>query len=997
MATSTTLRHVLVVSDVPPPDAPASGLGFDDDTTSASVVSPDEDLRERLASAGADCLLVDVDPDESRSVLSTLRAAAPETPAVVFAADPDEEFVTATLDAGATDVVQSRLAATPPELVRHRVESAIDAGPPTRAREGRLYEGIVETTGVTAAVYDEQGRFVVANSRLAELYGTTPEALRGEPSHLLSTIRERAEEGDPFADLVAGRSGEFRTELELDYPTQEGRVTDVRLSRLAEDGEFLGVAAIGRDVTERRARERQIASQRDDLARLDRLNAVIRDVHQALVGARTREAIETAVCERLTAAGRYRFAIALRADGEGTLVPAAWTDGADGLIDAVLPLEEVTAETSPALRAHETGTTQVVERVADRPDSVPWRDPFLEAGIGSIATVPIVYGDTQYGAVTVCAGGEDAFDEREVAVLDELGETVGHAIAAAERREREETLTALYEATRELLGTETEGAVCDVAVDAASEALDLPEVGIFLFDGTENVLRPASATDELVAFYGGTDTFGPGRADSETWHAFATGETKVFDDISESERVANPDTEARSSFVRPLGEHGVFVAASTEVGAFDGSRRKLLGLLAATAETALDRVAGRADVREREQELADRSRRIERLSRVAALFEDVAGAVVRATTREEIERRVCERLIEENAVAFAWVGAVGPDGAALEPRDWAGDDGGYLDAVAVDGDEPAPRAAATGSTVTVGNVTDHLRDAQWARAAADRGYQSAVAVPLGYGETTYGVAAAYATEPHAFEGTAAALDELGDLVGFAINAAETRRGVLADRVTELELRLPGTDTFVNAVADLAGEPVQYLELAPAGDGRTDILFALEDADVEAVLGLQAEFVGVEVLDHVGDEERARFRATVTGRTVASTLLSSGAVPRRVVAHPDVTVAVVELPAQRDVRVVVDRVAETYPGVELVSRRDRAGRDRRDLRGVLETELTDRQREVLTAAYESGFFQSPRETTGAQLADLLGVSQPTITHHLREAQRRLFAAIFDDES
>ncbi|PSQ29516.1 hypothetical protein BRD09_06175 [Halobacteriales archaeon SW_10_68_16] len=883
MATSTTLRHVLVVSDVPPPDAPASGLGFDDDTTSASVVSPDEDLRERLASAGADCLLVDVDPDESRSVLSTLRAAAPETPAVVFAADPDEEFVTATLDAGATDVVQSRLAATPPELVRHRVESAIDAGPPTRAREGRLYEGIVETTGVTAAVYDEQGRFVVANSRLAELYGTTPEALRGEPSHLLSTIRERAEEGDPFADLVAGRSGGFRTELELDYPTQEGRVTDVRLSRLAEDGEFLGVAAIGRDVTERRARERQIASQRDELARLDRLNAVIRDVHQALVGARTREAIETAVCERLTAAGRYRFAIALRADGEGTLVPAAWTDGADGLIDAVLPLEEVTAETSPALRAHETGTT----------------------------TVPIVYGDTQYGAVTVCAGGQDAFDEREVAVLDELGETVGHAIAAAERREREETLTALYEATRELLGTETEGAVCDVVVDAASEALDLPEVGIFLFDGTENVLRPASATDELVAFYGGTDTFGPGRADSETWHAFATGETKVFDDISESERVANPDTEARSSFVRPLGEHGVFVAASTEVGAFDGSRRKLLGLLAATAETALDRVAGRADVREREQELADRSRRIERLSRVAALFEDVAGAVVR-----------------------------------------------YLDAVAVDGDEPAPRAAATGSTVTVGNVTDHLRDAQWARAAADRGYQSAVAVPLGYGETTYGVAAAYATEPHAFEGTAAALDELGDLVGFAINAAETRRGVLADRVTELELRLPGTDTFVNAVADLAGEPVQYLELAPAGDGRTDILFALEDADVEAVLGLQAEFVGVEVLDHVGDEERARFRATVTGRTVASTLLSSGAVPRRVVAHPDVTVAVVELPAQRDVRVVVDRVAETYPGVELVSRRDRAGRDRRDLRGVLETELTDRQREVLTAAYESGCSASP---------------------------------------
>ena len=93
-------------------------------------------------------------------------------------------------------------------------------------------------------------------------------------------------------------------------------------------------------------------------------------------------------------------------------------------------------------------------------------------------------------------------------------------------------------------------------------------------------------------------------------------------------------------------------------------------------------------------------------------------------------------------------------------------------------------------------------------------------------------------------------------MGFAINAAETRQAVFADRVTELELRLPGTDTLVNAVAALAGEPVRYLELAPAGDGRTEVLFALADADVEAVLELQAEFVGVEALDHVGDERTA---------------------------------------------------------------------------------------------------------------------------------------------
>jgi predicted DNA binding protein len=115
----------------------------------------------------------------------------------------------------------------------------------------------------------------------------------------------------------------------------------------------------------------------------------------------------------------------------------------------------------------------------------------------------------------------------------------------------------------------------------------------------------------------------------------------------------------------------------------------------------------------------------------------------------------------------------------------------------------------------------------------------------------------------------------------------------------------------------------------------------------------------------------------------------------VTTHPDHTVAVVGLPDPGEVRTFVDRLEERYPGTELVSRRERTEHDGTDLHRVLDSGLTDRQREVLATAYESGFFESPRETTGVELAELLGVSQPTVTHHLREGQRRLFAALFDD--
>ncbi|MFC6737298.1 helix-turn-helix domain-containing protein, partial [Halolamina salina] len=59
-------------------------------------------------------------------------------------------------------------------------------------------------------------------------------------------------------------------------------------------------------------------------------------------------------------------------------------------------------------------------------------------------------------------------------------------------------------------------------------------------------------------------------------------------------------------------------------------------------------------------------------------------------------------------------------------------------------------------------------------------------------------------------------------------------------------------------------------------------------------------------------------------------------------------------------------------------------------------LTDRQLEAIRTAYFSGFFDRPRKHTGTEIADAMGISQPTFSHHLREAQRRLCAVLFEAE-
>ena len=871
--------------------------------------------------------------------------------------------------------------------------------------ERDLIEHIYETSPTGIGVLDGNAIMQRANERAADIFGVDRESLLGKTyDEIPFEVTDADGNPIPPAEFPASRAirtGEprYNDEVQIHRPDGDALWVSFNSVPIHEDGTVHRVLSTMQDVTDRRERAEKIASQRDELAMLNRINSIIRDVDEALLEAESREEILQAVCSRFTESDRYQFALALEAVG-GRLDARVWADGATTFVDGVFPIDGVTAENSPAVRTIETGEVEVIRDVVDddRYPTAKWREDALDADVRSLAALPLEYGKRNYGVITIYATEPDAFTERELAVLDELGGTVAHAIAAVESREREATLTSLYETTQDLLAAESRQEVSDVVVETAADVLTFSGVGLFLFDDDDNVLRPAAATDELLEFYGDSVVFGPGEADSVTWRAYATGETLQFDDIRTTDRLTNPDTDARGTLFVPLGDHGVFVGASTTIGAFDEETQNLVGLLAATTEAALDRVTGRMDIRERDQELARRARRLEQTKHILDCFRDVDGLLRRAGTRTAIEEGVCNRLAEGGEHTFVWMGTVAPDGDRLVPRAWAGEQDGYLDDVSLEtgSDEPAVRTAMTGEMTHFTDVTDHLQDEPWTRAAVDRNVQSAIAVPLVYGDTTYGVLAMYAGAPDAFEGLVAeVLPELGERIAHSINTVETKRGVLAEQFTELELTFEGSDRFLNAVAAIADEPVSYREITPAGRNTARVLFALSDPPVEEVLALESEYVSVQSLSHTERRNEHIFRATLSGRTITATLLDCGGIPQDVVKTATETRAVVKLSQQLDVRVFLERVREAYPTVELVRREDNESQSGpEDIRVALDQHLTDRQREVLLTAFESGFFQSPRETTGSELAEMLDISQPTVTHHLREAQNRLFSALFD---
>lgn len=65
-------------------------------------------------------------------------------------------------------------------------------------------------------------------------------------------------------------------------------------------------------------------------------------------------------------------------------------------------------------------------------------------------------------------------------------------------------------------------------------------------------------------------------------------------------------------------------------------------------------------------------------------------------------------------------------------------------------------------------------------------------------------------------------------------------------------------------------------------------------------------------------------------------------------------------------------------------------------GSSESALTAAQREALAAAHESGYFQVPRETSLAGVAERIGISPQATSERLRRAEEKLVSQVLDEQ-
>jgi len=592
------------------------------------------------------------------------------------------------------------------------------------------------------------------------------------------------------------------------------------------------------------------------------------------------------------------------------------------------------------------------------------------------------------------------------ALRDDSG-TVTRSLLAFEditdRKRRENTLEQLNEFGRELAEVETFEAACERAATAARDIVGLSITSVERYDAETGQLEPCARTDRAEGRFGEAPLFGP--ESDLVWDAFVGNEPRVTSDLAESDEFDDSQTPLASAIVLPIAEHGVLICGEIEPDAFSDTSVTLARLLVENVRAAFDRLEREVELREQKTELERKNERLRRVQRVNDQTREITEALMEATSEAEIKRVVCERLANSDPYRFVWFGErdIATDGVVATAS--AGVEEGYLDEIEVTADTsetglgPAERAVRTREVQLQNDLQSDPPFEPWRQAAMQRGYRASIAVPVVYNDTLYGLLNLYANEPDVFtDMEEAVLTELGGMVGYALNAMERYDALVSEESVELEFLI---EDFSNPLLELLEEQDASARLENIGArkaGSLQVFVAFDGVAVETLRDFFENRLGTDELTLVRDhDEEIIVELSLPEETFLVTLIERGAMPTAISASPAGGRTTIRIPKSTSVREFVEVFDERYDDAELVARRESPEpvRTKEEFERAYVDRLTERQQEVLQTAYFAGFFEQPRENTARDVAEMLGVSQPTVSRHIRSSQQTLFSMLFDD--
>lgn len=226
---------------------------------------------------------------------------------------------------------------------------------------------------------------------------------------------------------------------------------------------------------------------------------------------------------------------------------------------------------------------------------------------------------------------------------------------------------------------------------------------------------------------------------------------------------------------------------------------------------------------------------------------------------------------------------------------------------------------------------------------------------------------------------------------------EMREQPEKEAVVELEFALRSGEFFPVHASEQAACQFRLEAVQQRSDGSVLEFVSVRGADPERVLDLAAESSHVRDVRLLDDSGESALFEFISESAVATALADAECTFTDITATAGEGTVAAEVPSHVDASAVIEAFLDQYPEAELVARRttDRQAPTftESQFRGRLTSSLTDKQLQALRAAHAAGYFEWPREVKCEDIAEEFGVSTPTLSQHLRAAQRKLLDDLF----
>ena len=406
-----------------------------------------------------------------------------------------------------------------------------------------------------------------------------------------------------------------------------------------------------------------------------------------------------------------------------------------------------------------------------------------------------------------------------------------------------------------------------------------------------------------------------------------------------------------------------------------------------------------------------------RTKRALAAEREIKTAAVDLLTtmsnQSELYRQFCDLLHTKHGYEGVWVGTVGTGGRII-PRAVSGC-GEYLQTLdlstANDSQhfDPAVRALDEESLAVSMSSEEQSREPwhdEWEAVRTEFAFNSGVGVPLGDDRVQFGVLGVYTTETRINETQSRLLREFGQIVSYTARSDGWKESIISDEPVRLEIEIEAPDSPLLALGE---------QLPP--DASFDVRSVAQRRDGEMLYSISVTAVEWESLqDCVTASEYTELFDVTKGTAGNKCILrvepptpesiarqygmqfkqiDIGAGVRTLTGYLSTGSALPNLLA--DLRsafehTTVNSVTSNALAVSTMS----TNRVHTTTEAQLLEPLTNRQREILSHAFDSGYFDEPRAASATELADRFGIARATFSQHLRAAQRKLLEGLFTEE-